>query len=121
MAIGFTLELDGLPPSLNTIRRPVNGRLVSVGFYRKWLSETIQLICWKVDPAEAIGGKKIWNINIHLYGLNRRSDLDNRVKATIDALVKAGVVPDDRWCDGIFVHRKSAKGEQKTVILVREA
>lgn len=46
-----------------------------------------------------------------------RGDVDNRIKVTMDALVKCGAIPDDRHCRSV-TSRKDA-GISETMIIVR--
>ena len=116
----FMVKLHGHPPTLNNIRRPFRNRLVSTGPYKKWLRDAVSAINFQVKDSWIISGKIPYEIRIDLYGLDRRSDVSNRVKAVEDALVKSEVVPDDRWCDSVSARRMTLKGEKLTIIKVAE-
>ena len=116
----FSFSLDHLPPSVNEARTPIRGRLVTTSSYRKWMAGAILEIQFKVPMPRRIEGKTPWVAEVRLYGCSRLGDITNRVKAIEDALVKAGVVPDDRWCDDFRVLRMTKRGEHKTVVLISE-
>ena len=92
-----TIEIP-MPPSVNRIWRSVRGRgsksrvICSVN-YRKWLRMAVPMMRFGmpefVGPVKVtitIRGGKGWRVN---------SDLGNADKATLDALVQAGRIPDD--------------------------
>jgi Holliday junction resolvase RusA-like endonuclease len=80
------------PPSVNQYWRAVKGRNILSEKARKWkkLAEQ-QLMTQKIEMME---GPAV--IIIHLYPPTRRKyDIDNRVKAILDLLVKCGIIEDD--------------------------
>ena len=111
--ISALIELPGHPPSANRIYRAVGRRVLASRQYRNWKSGAVQLIM--LQAKDAIIGKP-WECRIDLHGLDRRSDIDNRAKAALDALVASGVTPDDRHLDKLLVRRLA--GEPRTVIRI---
>lgn len=88
-----------LPPSANNLFINVPGRgRAKTPQYRKWLRDAALTL----SPVELLPPKTpvFVRMNVHL-GRNR--DLDNIVKPVIDALAGAGVIPDDRYVDEIYV------------------
>ena len=52
-------------------------------------------------------GEKRLAVSIKLHGPNKRKyDIDNRVKAVLDSLVRAGVMDDDEQVDSLAVTRE---------------
>jgi len=52
---------------------------------------------------------------------NRRRDLDNLLKATLDAMEKAGLYSDDKLFDDIRIIRRNVyKPEGKVIITIQE-
>ena len=111
--ISAKIEIPGHPPSANRIWRNVGRKVLTSRAYRKWRDGAVSLIL--LQARDAIIGKP-WEAEILLYGLDRRSDLDNRIKALIDALVSSGVVPDDRHLDRLLVRRLA--GAPRTIVRV---
>jgi len=89
--IYFTLPT---PPSSNALFRNVAGRgRVKTGFYKDFLAYGLSAI--RQQRVEPVKGRVVMVMGIER--VNKRSDLDNRVKALLDVIVKAGVLEDDRF------------------------
>lgn len=109
-----------MPPSVNEmyIIRKVKGRTGrSLGWgYRAWRDEAVKAMKrqWDEQGKPIVIAPLAVDIGINL---NRRSDLDNRVKACLDALGKAiPGMPDDRWIDDLRVYRDpTIEGARVTV------
>jgi len=94
------------PPSVNTYWRSVviNGRvrvLISKKGreYRKAVAAAVAGTKWK-------GGSRRLAVDIHAYMPdNRRRDLDNLLKAALDALSSAGIYEDDSQIDLLHILR----------------
>ena len=82
-----------LPPSLNNIffNRPHGGRSKTTE-YKNW----VELASWEIrkQRPKMIEGDAA--IHLTIERPNAQSDLDNRIKAVLDALQKAGVLKNDR-------------------------
>jgi Holliday junction resolvase RusA-like endonuclease len=90
-----------VPPSVNALYRnvPRRGR-VKTRAYRQWLNSA----GWEIQLQRqgCIGAG--FEVEITLP-LKTRGDIDNRVKPTLDALTKFGVIRDDRDCRSITVRK----------------
>lgn len=104
----MTFDLP-MPPSVNEmyVLRAVKGKTGrSLGFgYRKWRDSASSLVkhAWREQGEPLVVAPLRVCIGINL---NRRSDIDNRVKACLDVLGKAvPFMPDDRWIDDLRIYR----------------
>ena len=93
-----------LPPSINNsfvqfTQRGVTRRVKSKD-YARWQKNAVEHLIATAAPVTA----PRYSVNIDL-GINYQSDIDNRVKPILDALVKAGMISDDRYIDSITVRR----------------
>lgn len=83
-----------LPPTLNHLRTPVRGRLITSPEYRAWIATAgAELLIQRPNRIEGRVG-----IAIHVAPpkTNRRRDLDNvGFKAILDLLVTHGVIEGD--------------------------
>ena len=96
-----------VPPSVNnlyvrTTHRRGLARSKAYNDFRAAVRKAMQSVD-RIEPS-----KRPWSLRIRVYGLERRRDLDNVVKPTIDAIVASGRVPDDRYLDALSVRRMSA-------------
>ena len=114
----LNIEIDGLPPSVNAMYRTSNS---SVRYKRAEVSH------WQDKVSKQM--RQEWNdpypydgkVQVHIIFSvenNRRWDIDNRVKALLDCLMKGGVIEDDSQIWGLFVER--VKGEQRSTQIVLE-
>ena len=95
----IVLELP-IPPSVNGLFLNAKGKgRVKTRAYSVWCTEVDWTLKRSQRLPEGAYAVTAW------IPLNRKSDLDNRIKAILDALVRNKVVPDDRWCDRIIAHR----------------
>ena len=100
------VELPGLPPSANRLWRYVGGKVLKSREYRVWLDGAATVIQLKAKGGIIEGP---WKVFLDFYGMDRRRDVDNAIKPVLDALVAAGVVSDDRWCDFIAASREDSE------------
>lgn len=86
------------PPSVNQIFRNVKGKgRVKTEAYANWRAYAVTSI--RNQHVAPIRGRVII-----LFGVERASaaaDIDNRIKAMLDAIVEAGVIEDDRFVTGL--------------------
>ncbi len=93
---GFVLHLQHLPPSVNHMFANVagKGRVKSQG-YRTWLNA----VGWDVNQQRPQPVRGFVRVHIRLGPWDKKSDIDNRVKACLDLLKTHDLIDDDR-----FVH-----------------
>lgn len=95
------------PPSSNRATRSIIARgrpvRVATGEAKRWRTRAVAALADAGGVADS-GGEvadrsPVW-IRI-AASVSRRRDVDNVVKPCLDAMVRAGVIPDDRWADRI--------------------
>lgn len=85
----------GMPISANAMYAPVGrGQMCKSRKYRTWLEKNVPLLRENMSPAERFP-VRIEILIMGTYEWARKHDPDNCVKPIIDALVKAGILPDD--------------------------
>jgi crossover junction endodeoxyribonuclease RusA len=88
------------PPSINGYFASVRGRLVLSKRGREYRKATAGV--WRWETIEE-------RVSIHIEAYppdRRRRDLDNILKATLDALVHAGAISDDSLIDQLSISRE---------------
>lgn len=104
------------PPSANNLFATVKGHRVKSSEYKAWLAKAVPLLAF-------LAGPKAYpcRYRILLCGtLNILRDGANTEKAAIDAIVAAGVIPDDCLkyvCGGVWEFEKSDREPTLTVWL----
>lgn len=93
------------PPSSNKLTRTIllkGGRpaRVKTGAYKRWL--TLARAAFRAAGGPL--GRTPSTVSIEA-AVSRRRDLDNLAKPCLDALVSAGLLDDDRWCDAVHLVR----------------
>lgn len=89
------------PPSANRYYRSVNGRSILSLVARQYREKVVSL----VGQATPLLGR----LSLTLYAYppdQRKRDLDNMLKQTLDALQHAGIFKDDSQIDRILIERK---------------
>lgn len=105
MNILLSLELDGLPPTVNHLYRNFRGRRYKTASGRKYQEQVAKLLreAWNSRPPyeEPVQLCIVFTTN------NRRKwDMDNRVKALQDCFSMAGILKDDKQVEILYVERK---------------
>lgn len=98
--------LKGFPPSVNAMRVPRGGRITTSIKWRSWVAWAAKEFERQAAPFIAPLFTRQVKVRIWLYGFGYRGDIDNLVKAGVDALEVAGIVGDDRWVEQITIARK---------------
>lgn len=110
-----TLELP-LPPSVNTYWRNFRGRTVLSKGGREYKLLVQEYIAQNNIPS--FGDDRLAAI-IKIFPRDKRViDLDNRIKAALDALQDAGVFNDDSQFDEIQISRGVIKSGGKCTIII---
>jgi len=107
------LELP-YPPTVNTYWR-ANGHRRYISPAGVKFTQEVSLIV-KTQKPKPFGDRKI-GINIVIHPRSKRKfDLDNTLKAILDALMKAGMYDDDSQIDIIVIERGEACNGGKAVV-----
>ena len=89
--VTFTLPS---PPSTNALFRNVPGKgRVKTAAYSDWVMQAH--VALRSQRVGKVSGRVIVLVGIERH--SGQADIDNRLKATLDVLVKAGIVEDDRF------------------------
>lgn len=95
-----------LPPSANRLFKRVlnraSGRRPLTEEYSRW-RDAAGLMANRAG-LERLPAKRPVAVSIAM-NVDRRSDVDNRCKATLDLLQAARILPDDRWVDRLTLTR----------------
>lgn len=115
----LTVELP-YPPSVNHYWRRVGPRtLISRQgrAYRRDVATAVRRIDRAADRLPLIGPL---SVKVSLYPPDRRRrDLDNVLKALLDALQHAGVYPDDSLIEHLSVEKRDVVDGGKAVVVIR--
>ena len=95
-AASFTLPS---PPSTNKLFRNVAGKgRVRTSAYVDWRMQALTAI--RLQKIAPVGGRVIVLVGVERH--SGQADIDNRLKAALDAIVDAGVIEDDRFVAAAF-------------------
>lgn len=111
-----TLTLP-LPPTVNNawVNVPGKGRVRSEG-YRRWHKTAFAEMCLQ-KPGRIEGA---FSVVINAGKVNRRCDIDNRIKGVLD-LLKGEVVEDDSLCERVSAAWVTDVPAERVVVIVRKA
>jgi len=113
------------PPSTNTIWRslrsgPMAGRVLLSKAGREYRKSVHAAVTAQIGARGAFGGPV--RVAIHLHPSTRhRLDLDNRIKAVLDALTHAAVWCDDSQVDVLIVSRGEVRPNAGCALVEVEA
>ena len=111
----ISLELDGLPPTVNLMYRNVGTRRYKTAAchdYQDFLASRL---------ASLWNGKPPVTSPVSLYVKfsqcdRRRWDIDNRAKALQDCFQMSGIIKDDRQIDLLILHRVHNADKASTLL-----
>ena len=111
-----------VPPSVNRLWAISQGRRVRSTAYKDWLHMVGFDIKAQVrrPVSESTMPEKTPLYVFISMNINRKSDLDNRIKACLDALQHARIIPDDRWVDELHVKRDKRLAVDTMTITVQD-
>lgn len=118
MSVLISLELDGLPPTVNHMYR-TSGRYryktADTRIYQEHVTARLREL-WK-NQAQYTQPVELF-VQFHTNN-RKRWDIDNRVKALQDCLSMAGVIRDDTQIDELHVKRVYGS-KMATEIILKE-
>ena len=101
----LSLELEGLPPTVNHLYRSTSsGRRYKTVAGKEYQQLVSSAIMEQWDGRETYTGAVGLRV-VFETATRRRWDIDNRIKALQDCLSMAGVIADDRQIDELYVRR----------------
>jgi crossover junction endodeoxyribonuclease RusA len=111
------LELP-YPPSVNTYWR-ANGKRRFISKEGTLFKLAVQAYCFR-EKVKSFGDKRL-NVYINIHPRSkRRFDLDNCLKAILDAMMAAGVYDDDSQIDQLTINRVEPCIGGKTMVVISE-
>ena len=113
----ISVNFPGFPPSTNELYVNAGRRRVKSKKYRTWLDGAALFIRGEASLQGSRITEGPFAVDIEVYGMSRRRDLDNIVKPILDAIVASGATPDDRYLDHLLVRRISSPFRQVIVTI----
>lgn len=111
-----TYELP-YPPSVNHYWRRVGWRTLISREGRRYRREVVALLA--AQRARPLGGRLF--VRVTVFPPDRRAfDLDNRLKALLDALQQGGAFHDDSQIDELVIKRGAVVPDGKTIVEITE-
>lgn len=108
------------PPSVNHYWRMVNGRMIVSAAGRKYRADCQAAVLSQLGLCKPLTGRITVGILAHPPD-KRRRDLDNMLKASLDALKAANVIQDDSLIDCLIIIRGAVEVDGKLYITVNGA
>ena len=107
------------PPSVNRLYRTFRGRMIMSKVGRDWYAKAIPSVQRQMTHQAMITGRV--KVSVQVYPPDdRRRDLDNLCKTTLDVLTKAGVYADDSHIDDLRLVRFAKEKGGRLVAFVEE-
>lgn len=111
MSVLISVELEGIPPTVNHLYRSYRNRRYKTAAGREYQEHVTEILRreWKNRPpvTSPVELRITFTTNDR-----RRWDVDNRVKALQDCLSMAGIIKDDRQVEILYVERKYGTKQQ---------
>ncbi len=105
------------PPSVNHYWRRVGRRTLISREGRQYRRHVCPLLA--TDGAKPLSGRL--EVVVHVFPPDRRRrDLDNAMKALLDAVEHAGVYADDGQIDRLDIHRRPVVPGRKVIVCITE-
>ena len=109
----ITIQTAHIPPSVNECYANVAGKgRVRTKRYKLWS----QASGWDFNGKGAIKGPFSCVITIDRSARHRASDIDNRIKPTMDMLQAHGIIENDNLCEVVTAAWGEAKGGMRVVV-----
>ena len=112
----YEFELP-FPPSVNTLRASVRGRLITSSAGRKYYKAVADRMEWQGLAGEGIATPVTISLVMH-HKMNVRYDVSNYLKAYEDALVKCGFLVDDHLIEYASIKNGDKVAGGKLVVKV---
>ena len=113
MKAQFTLPL---PPSVNSYWRNFNGRVLLSKKGREY-KQAVWAACLE-QKVPKFGGRMLAFKMVIFPKDRRKIDIDNRIKAVLDALQAAGIMEDDWQVSELHVKREDSQPPGKVIITI---
>jgi crossover junction endodeoxyribonuclease RusA len=113
----ITLTLP-FPPSVNGYWRNINGRTLISVRGRAYKRVVARLVQWN-EAAKRLQGRLTVQVVLHPPD-RRKRDIDNSMKALLDAMQEAGVYLDDSQIDRLVIERGEVEKGGVAVITIKE-
>ena len=107
------------PPSLNRVWRSVGGKVLLAKEARIYREQVGNEVLIQRVPRLFLSGRLSLEIMAHPPDARAR-DLDNLLKAPLDALKCAGVLADDRHIDDLHIRRGKVTSKGRLTIRITE-
>ena len=112
------IELAGLPPTANHLYRTArNSRRYKTAEGSRWQRDAAAIMAAAYKGGSPYSGDVTVDITFGTPD-RRRWDLDNRLKALLDALQMGGILANDAQIKRLCVARINVSGQARTEIIV---